>query len=179
MHNTITLQALDLKNNPGLIVAYSTFDTPFGGCLVASTDKGIGTILFFDTVEEGIRDLQSRWRGVTTSAEKKPEHALIQNYFLGKQGIDGLSFHVRGTPFQIKVWNALLTIPKGSTTTYGHIAKTVASRGFQAAGSAIGNNPIGYIVPCHRVLQANGAIGGFRWGIERKRAMLAAEGIQT
>ncbi len=176
MNNAITIVALDYQSND-LTIYYSTFTTRFGECLVASTNLGICNILFFDKHEEGMKDLESRWPKAKIMSGHRPSHQAIEDYFQNKQLPANTVFQVRGTDFQIKVWNALLTIPKGVTTTYGQIAKQLNMTGFQAVGGAIGGNPIGYIVPCHRVIKSNGEISGYRWGVERKRAMQVYEGV--
>lgn len=166
---------IDLLQDDALIY-YSTCTTPFGQCLVASTDYGICHILFFDVLTLGIADLQSRWPKNTLIHQDKPPHMDIKNYFSNKLLPSKIKLHLHGTQFQIKVWQALLSIPTGTTTTYGAIAKQLGTPGMsRAVGAAIGANPIGYIIPCHRVIKATGEISGYRWGVERKQAMLAWE----
>jgi AraC family transcriptional regulator of adaptative response/methylated-DNA-[protein]-cysteine methyltransferase len=87
-----------------------------------------------------------------------------------------LALHVKGTNFQLKVWNALLKIPDGSVTTYGALASSIGDpKASRAVGSAVGANPISYLIPCHRVIRATGELGGYAWGVDRKRVMLALE----
>jgi AraC family transcriptional regulator of adaptative response/methylated-DNA-[protein]-cysteine methyltransferase len=97
----------------------------------------------------------------------------------GERSTPGLSIHVKGTNFQLKVWRALLDIPDGDTTTYGALASAIgepdASR---AVGNAVGKNPISWLIPCHRVLRSTGALGGYAWGTDRKRVMLVLEGVR-
>jgi AraC family transcriptional regulator of adaptative response/methylated-DNA-[protein]-cysteine methyltransferase len=94
--------------------------------------------------------------------------------------MDTHRLHVKGTPFQIRVWRALLGIPEGSLSTYGKIAMELGMRGAsRAVGSAVGANRISLLIPCHRVIRADGGLGGYRWGAERKRAMLAGEGMSA
>ena len=182
MNHLITTKNTEIYVNPpqtDILIYYSTCATPFGQCLVASTDHGICHILFFDELAFGIADLQSRWQKNTLVHQHKPFHTDIKNYFSNKLLSSKIKLHLHGTLFQIKVWEALLTIPHGSTTTYGAIAKQLGTPGMsRAVGTAIGANPIGYIIPCHRVIKATGEISGYRWGVERKRAMLVWEGIQ-
>jgi AraC family transcriptional regulator of adaptative response/methylated-DNA-[protein]-cysteine methyltransferase len=88
--------------------------------------------------------------------------------------------HLKGTEFQLKVWHALLTIPFGDLSTYGHIAEKIENpKASRAVGTAIGNNPVSFIIPCHRVIQTSGAIGGYMWGPNRKTAMIGWEGVRV
>lgn len=163
----------------GLTVYYSTFDTKFGECLVASTERGICNILFFDELGVGLKDLQSRWPRANVVNESQASHGVVKDYFLGVKPTSKIKLHLRGTNFQIKVWEALLSIPEGNITSYGQIARGLGDVGFsQAVGAAVGDNPVSYIIPCHRVLKATGGISGYRWGVERKRAMLLYESLK-
>lgn len=170
---TITSPRTSLK----VLIHYSTFTTPFDSCLVASTTQGISNVLFFDDPEEGLRGLQSHWPQGLLKESVFPYHTDIEQCIAKNHPLRNVPLHVHGTPFQISVWQALLTIPSGQTSTYCAIAKELGVPSFlsRAVGTAIGANPIGYIIPCHRVLKSNGDIGGFRWGIEKKRAILACE----
>lgn len=160
-----------------LQIAYSTFKTKFGLCLVASTSQGICNILFADSKKELLADLSSRWANVEFIENKIPAHTAVEKYFKDFKQMPKLKLHMHGTDFQIKVWEALLTIQSGKVSTYGDIAEKMGNRKMsRAVGAAIGDNPIGYIVPCHRVLKSTGEISGYRWGVERKRAMLSFEG---
>ena len=94
------------------------------------------------------------------------------------KNLENISLHLCGSPFQLKVWEALLSIPMGSLSTYGGIAKNIDRPGsFRAVGNAIGDNPVAYLIPCHRVIRSNGQAGGYRWGLNRKRAMIAREAL--
>ncbi len=165
-----------------LTIHYSTFETKFGRCLVASTNRGICNILFADTAEETLADLQSRWPKVHlvhTTPKKEPAHIQIQNYFAGISPRSKIKLHLHGTNFQIKVWEALLSIPEGEISSYGQIAGKIGDKKLsRAVGAAVGDNPIGYIIPCHRVLKSTGDISGYHWGVSRKRVMLGYEAIR-
>lgn len=162
-----------------LVISYSTFPTMFGSCLVASTSRGICNILFFDDLAQGVADLRSRWPKAQLEEKRQPSHDVIQEYFSDLTPRSKIKLHVHGTNFQIKVWEALLSIPDGSVTNYGTIARELgAPRLSQAVGGAVGDNPVGYIIPCHRVLKSTGEISGYRWGVTRKRSMLVYEAIQ-
>ena len=162
-----------------LMIYYSTFDTKFGHCLVASTNRGVCTVLFFDTLAEGEEDLRSRWLRARLIKKAQPFHGVIRDYLADLKPTSKIKLHVKGTNFQIKVWEALLSIPEGGLTSYGAIAKQIGAPGSsQAVGGAVGDNLIAYIIPCHRVLKATGEISGYRWGVERKRVMLAYEAMK-
>lgn len=159
-----------------LVISYSTFRTQFGSCLVASTDKGVCNVLFANTNADAIAELKSRWLLSKIVKKHEPSHAEVERIFENGSTDTKINVHLKGTDFQIRVWKALLTIPKSSTSTYGEIAKQLGDpKSSRAVGTAIGNNPIGYIIPCHRVLTTTGKIGGYRWGVERKKAMLGFE----
>lgn len=196
--NIIVLTPAEYKKvGADMIISYSTFKSPFGTCLVASTDKGVCNILFGANVAADIADLQSRWPLSKIVKKHQPIHAEVEKYFQdlslaaakkdakakakGKTKAHNkpsltILMHLKGTDFQTKVWKVLLTIPSAKTSTYGDIAKKLGDAKLsRAVGGAIGANPIGYIIPCHRVLKSDGGISGFHWGIDKKKAMLAFE----
>lgn len=159
-----------------MTIHYSIFKTRFGLCLVASTEKGIRNILFADSKKALLVDLKSRWKKVDFTEKSKMIHKKIEKYLKNTKTLSNIKLDLVGTVFQIKVWKELSYIKKGSVSTYKEIAEKIGGKRFsRAVGTAIGNNPIGYIIPCHRVLSSSGEIGGYRWGIERKKKMLAYE----
>lgn len=161
-----------------LRIQYSLQQCRFGRYLVAATAKGICHLAFFEGSEaSAIAALRQYW----PNASLQPGTGIHQEKvvaFFDKSTGDAVSIrlHLKGTPFQLKVWQALLHIPMGNLTTYGtlaaHIQQPNAPR---AVGTAIGANPVGYIIPCHRVIKSIGETGGYRWGSIRKKAMLAWE----
>ncbi len=157
-------------------IDYSIFKTQFGLCLVASTKQGICNILFADSKKELLADLKSRWPEATFVEKNETSHKQVEACFKGGTSNSKIKLRLQGTDFELKVWEVLLTIPRGKTSTYGEIAKKIGKeKSSRIVGRAIGGNPIGYLIPCHRVLKSNGDIGGYRWGIERKKKMLAFE----
>jgi AraC family transcriptional regulator of adaptative response/methylated-DNA-[protein]-cysteine methyltransferase len=164
----------------GLTIAYGFHPTPFGECLVATTTHGICHLAFTDPISrrEAMDRLRHDWPKATLVADQRGTAVAAARAFPapGERAIPGLSIHVKGTNFQLKVWRALLAIPDGETTTYGALAAAIdepdASR---AVGNAIGKNPISWLIPCHRVLRSTGALGGYAWGVDRKRTMLVME----
>lgn len=161
-----------------LTIQYSLKESQFGKYLVASTKKGISNLFFYDDdPKEMISELQTQWENANITegedANQKKIELLLSNEITQ---IDKIKLHLKATPFQIKVWEALLKIPQGHLSSYHNIAKQIdqptASR---AVGTAIGSNPVGFIIPCHRVIKSAGSIGEFRWGSTRKKVMIAWE----
>jgi AraC family transcriptional regulator of adaptative response/methylated-DNA-[protein]-cysteine methyltransferase len=164
----------------GLTIRWGHHDTPFGGATVAITDRGI-CALGFDDRERGatVTRLHHDWPAAQFARDQRETARVVERIFSRARPGRPLTLHLRGTNFQLKVWEALLAIPEGVTTSYGDLAGTIgrpsASR---AVGTAVGDNPVAFLVPCHRVLRASGALGGYRWGLERKQAMLAWEAVR-
>ncbi len=156
--------------------------TPVGFAFVAATDQGVCALYLFDDDDpsQGLERLCDDFPGATIEADQAVADAVIPrvNAFVNDgQSCDDLPFDLHGTPFQRKVWTALQAIPRGTTTTYGELAKTLglAPGTARAVGSACGANPVALVVPCHRVVRAGGGLGGYHWGLERKQALLAIE----
>src|SRR5258708_15200086 len=164
----------------GLEISYGFHSTPFGPCLLAITDRGICGLSFL-SAEDGRRALEvlkRKWPGATFSEDPDRTVPLIDQIFphTKRKGRRTLNLFLRGTNFQIKVWEGLLRIPTGSVVCYEDIARHLKEpRATRAVGSAVGQNPVAFIIPCHRVIRKTGAIGGYRWGADRKKAMLAWE----
>jgi AraC family transcriptional regulator of adaptative response/methylated-DNA-[protein]-cysteine methyltransferase len=167
----------------GLEIAYGVHPSPFGECLLAVTERGLCGLSFVDAAspESSLEDLRSRWPRARMLADRARTAAMIRGIFGSPPEQKGASIPLllKGTNFQIKVWEALLRIPPGSVTTYrclaGTIGKPAASR---AVGSAVGANPIAYLIPCHRVILSTGAFGNYRYGTTRKKAILGWEQAQ-
>ena len=162
----------------GLTIRYGLHPTPFGECLIGLTERGICHLGFVqDSEGDAIDNLVAEWKQAKMVEDYDATAPLIEPIFdLSRRAGVPLHVHLRGTNFQIKVWEALLRIPAGSVTTYGQIAAQVghptASR---AVGSAVGQNPIVVLIPCHRVIRKLGEFGGYRYGAARKKALLAHE----
>ncbi len=162
-----------------LVISYSTFPTRFGLCLAASTERGVTNVLFADSEKEAVADLTARWPNAKLRPEKNQFHRDIEAYFEGLTPASKIKLCLHGTNFQLKVWEALLSVPEGHATTYGDIAEKLGGKNFsRLVGTAVGNNPVGYLIPCHRVLKSSGEIGGYHWGLIRKRAMLGFEALR-
>ncbi len=168
------------QQGQGLDITYGFHDTPFGICLVAITDRGICDLNFVasDQTDMAVEALAQRWRAAKINEQPQHTQATIDIVFpsdpaAGKRQI---SLLLAGTNFQIKVWEALLNIPFGSAWSYQDVAESMGRpSAVRAAASAVANNSIAYLIPCHRVLRKNGDTGKYRWNRDRKRAMLGWE----
>jgi AraC family transcriptional regulator of adaptative response/methylated-DNA-[protein]-cysteine methyltransferase len=157
-------------------IEWGLYPSPFGSCLLAGTERGLCRVAFLDDAESALAELRERW----PLAELRPDRGrlgpLLGPIFapLSKPGAPRL--HLYGTNFQIQVWRALLAIPFGQVASYADVARALGRPGAgRAVGGAVGRNPLAVLIPCHRVILASGALGDYRWGAERKRALLAWE----
>ena len=163
------------RKGEGLTILRDWFDSPFGEMLVMATDRGICGIAFAAETgrDRALADMRGRW----PAAIHKQDGAAIRPWVdavLGGAGEVGLL--LSGAPFQVNVWEALLRIPSGRVTTYSEIARHIGRpRAVRAVGTAVGRNPISWLIPCHRALRRDGALGGYHWGLPVKRAMMAWE----
>jgi AraC family transcriptional regulator of adaptative response/methylated-DNA-[protein]-cysteine methyltransferase len=168
----------------GLTIHYGIHPTPFGKCLIATTDRGICNLRFVEESEgKAIDDLVANWKQAKMSEDYKSTAPLAARIFSDSVSGSGmreqsspLTLHLRGTNFQIKVWEALLNIPTGSVTTYEHIAAQIGKpSALRAVGTAVGHNPVAYLIPCHRVIRKTGEFGNYLYGSARKKAILVKE----
>ena len=168
------------SHGAGLSIRYGIHVTPYGKCLIATTDRGICNLSFVDGREGRVLDsLVDHWKQATMIEDYKATAPLANRIFLGTNPAQPINLHLRGTNFQIKVWEALLNIPMGALTTYEHIAAQIGNpRAVRAVGSAVGNNPVAYLIPCHRVIRKSGEYGNYLYGSARKKAILAREILQ-
>jgi AraC family transcriptional regulator, regulatory protein of adaptative response / methylated-DNA-[protein]-cysteine methyltransferase len=170
------------KGGDGLRIAYGFHPSLFGTALVMTTGRGLCGLAFGNDGEEQalLKDMRARWPKAVFAEDAAETGDYAARIFAGTHEKSALPIQLFGTPWQIKVWQALLAIPEGAVTTYRAIAMQVCDhRAARAAGAAIGRNPISLLIPCHRVLASNGALTGYHWGIERKRAMLALEAARA
>ena len=169
------------RGGAGLSIDYGFADCPFGRVLVMATDKGVCGMAFGDEGEEAamLKDMQSRWpKAAFTQNSERAEAICAQTFESDSKSPLGL--HLLGTPFQIKVWQALLAIPSGRMVTYKSIAARLGdAKASRAVGTAVGRNPASWLIPCHRVLGSDGALHGYHWGLVRKRSMLAVEAARA
>ncbi len=166
------------KGGAGLVIYWGWFDSPFGDAIVMGTDKGICGLGFADEMgaDEAMYDLVRRWpkaEFIENAARLKP---WVDTAFGVTKTDDKAPLYLIGAPLQLKVWEALLAIPSGHVTTYSEIAQSIGSpRAVRAVGTAVGRNPVSWLIPCHRALRKSGALGGYHWGLPVKRALLAWE----
>lgn len=160
-----------------LNIRYSFADSEFGEILIASTSRGVCFLAFIQNKQEGLAELKAQFPHANYSegTSTYQDDALVI-FKSDWRNLKEIKLHLKGTEFQLKVWEALLKIPLGSLSTYGHIAACVNKpKASRAVGTAIGHNPIAYLIPCHRVIQASGHIGGYRWNPIRKKVMIGWE----
>jgi AraC family transcriptional regulator of adaptative response/methylated-DNA-[protein]-cysteine methyltransferase len=169
-----------------LEINYSFAESPFGSLLVASTAKGICYMAFVDEVAPSgepaaFADLRSRFpnarlRQMTDLMQQNALNIFTRDWSL----LSDVKLHLKGTDFQLKVWETLLKIPMGGLTTYKDIAGQLGNpQASRAVGSAVGDNPVAFLIPCHRVIQSTGIIGQYHWGVTRKTAMVGWEAART
>jgi AraC family transcriptional regulator of adaptative response/methylated-DNA-[protein]-cysteine methyltransferase len=162
----------------GLAITYGFAESPFGLCLIAKTARGICRLSFVDgDREEALARLAADWPAATllpdAAAARKTAAAVFAR---PSEERAPLRAYVRGTAFQVRVWRGLLEVESGSLVSYGGLASKVCSRkAARAVGSAVGSNPLAFLIPCHRVIRETGALGGYGGGITRKKAMIAWE----
>ncbi len=165
----------------GLMIYWGWFESPFGPAIVMGTDKGLCGMGFAAEMGEtaAMEDLLRRWPKAEFVADPMRLRPWVLRAF-GAEPDQGPPLYLIGAPFQIKVWEALLRIPTGHVTTYSDIATAIGHPGaMRAVGSAVGRNPISFLIPCHRALRRDGGLGGYHWGLPAKRAILAWEAART
>lgn len=168
----------EYKNGGALLsINYQFFTTHFGDIIVASTAKGICHLAFAENREEALLLLQAQFPKAAFFQKCDQFHInAVKIFDRDWNQLDQVKLHLKGTDFQLKVWECLLKIPMGKLTTYGHIAHHIKKpKASRAVGTAIGSNPVAFLIPCHRVIQSSGLIGGYMWGPTRKKAMIGWE----
>jgi len=165
----------------GVRIHYGFHQTPFGKAMVARTPGGLSDLRFVDEKDgrEALLMLRRRWPSADIIQGPELTGEIVGRIFghaPGRSGSDRIDLMLRGTNFQIKVWQALLRIPEGAVVSYSDVAKNIGRpEAVRAVAGAVGSNPVAWLIPCHRVLRSTGELGGYRWGIARKRMMLARE----
>jgi len=181
----VTLEAAspgEIKSGgAGLRMTHGFGATPFGECFVARSPRGVCRLRFVEAVERSnaVEEFKDEWSNAIHERVDSDASSVLNSAFANNgQSSPRLRAFVRGTEFQVRVWKALLEIPAGSLTTYGRIAETIgAPRASRAVGTAVGANPLACLIPCHRVIRETAVIGNYRWGRERKRALIAWESL--
>ena len=164
-----------------LTINYRFAESPFGRMLVASTPKGVCHMTFVDDEQEALTELRQRFpRAQYQAAADAIQQNALSVFTHDWSQLSRVKLHLKGTDFQLKVWETLLKTPLGKLTTYGSIAHQLDNpRASRAVGSAVGSNPVAFLIPCHRVIQSSGTFGQYHWGRVRKTAMIGWEGAQV
>ena len=164
-----------------LSINYSFAESPFGNIIVASTTKGVCYMAFNDEEDSALADLKTIFPNAsfTRKLDMIQQNALFI-FQSDWSKLNQIKLHLKGTEFQLKVWETLLKIPMGGLATYGSIAKRIEqANASRAVGTAIGQNPVAYLIPCHRVIQSSGEFGGYMWGSTRKSVILGWEAARV
>jgi len=162
----------------GLQLDWGLHKTPFGNALIMATPRGLSHLFFPEDggVSELLAELRRKWTGAVIRKNPASTQSFVDRIFYDSDPSQAIPLLLKGTPFQLKVWQALLEIPNGNTTAYSVLARELGEeKAHRACASAVGDNPISYLIPCHRVLRKNLNLGGYRWGLDRKVAILATE----
>ena len=164
-----------------LTIHYSFSETCFGKVIVASTDKGICYMAFEEDQENALRNLHHKFPNAFFFEQHNDLQKSALSFFKKDWSqLETIKLHLKGTDFQLKVWESLLTIPMGKLSTYGNLADKIGnSKASRAVGTAIGSNPVAFLIPCHRVIQSSGKIGGYMWGSDRKQLIIGWESAKV
>ena len=164
-----------------LSLNFDFYESYFGHILIASSSKGICYIAFYDEENQAVESLRAKFPNAEFFQEKDEIHQPALSFFnADRDNLSQVKLHLKGTDFQLKVWDALLKIPMGELLTYSEIARhTGHPKASRAVGTAIGNNPVAYLIPCHRVIQSSGNTGQYHWGSIRKKAMIGWEAVKA
>jgi AraC family transcriptional regulator, regulatory protein of adaptative response / methylated-DNA-[protein]-cysteine methyltransferase len=178
----VTPQEYKLKGS-GIRIEYGFHETPFGYCLIGVTERGICWLSFLQSDEDPKMELEkmkAHWHNSIFHEDKKLTADFVTKIFHPVQSDKKLHVFVKGTNFQVKVWEALLRIPQGNVITYQGIAEQIESpRAMQAVGSAVGSNHVAFLIPCHRVIRKDGILGEYRWSSTRKKSIIGWEMAKT
>jgi AraC family transcriptional regulator of adaptative response/methylated-DNA-[protein]-cysteine methyltransferase len=182
----VTLEAMSpgeyRAGGSGLAIRYGVHESSFGPALLAMTERGVCTLRFVEGERDGVAWLRRNWPEAELQQDAAATAPVVERIFqpLASGAGRPLALLVKGSNFQVKVWRALLELPFGSVTTYGQIAARIGAPGSaRAVGNAVGANPIAWLIPCHRVIRESGLLGGYRWGPDRKAAMLGWEAARA
>ena len=164
-----------------LTIKYNFQDSIFGKIIIAATNKGICYVAFYEDEELAVNILVKSFPNACFIEEEIPFQKDISKIFMNQYpSVNKIKLHLKGTSFQLKVWETLLSIPLGGLVTYGDISQKVETpKAARAVGSAIGKNPVAFLIPCHRVIQSTGLFGGYMWGEKRKTAIIGWEAVRV
>jgi len=167
-----------LSRGEGMTICAGVAASPFGNCLIGETSRGICHLSFFDDADRdhAVSQINADWPLAVISWDDAFAASHCKRIFAPQAGAAPLKLFVRGTPFQLQVWRALLRVPPGALVSYGALAAAIGNlSASRATGTAVGSNRIAYLIPCHRVIRGAGNLGHYRWGAARKHAMLEWE----
>jgi AraC family transcriptional regulator of adaptative response/methylated-DNA-[protein]-cysteine methyltransferase len=161
----------------GVEIKYGFHLSPFGKCLIGTTERGVCYLAFVDEREQqAVDEMKRKWPNASLKSHKTEIAKIAKKIFGGRRSGKQIPVMLTGTPFQLKVWEALIRIPPGQVLSYSDIAKAIGSpNASRAVGTALGSNTVAYLIPCHRVIRETGEFGEYHWGTARKRAVLAWE----
>ncbi len=175
----VTIEAMtpgEYKNEgASLSFDYEFADTPMGRVLLASTSKGLSHLAFIESEAEALDAFSLEFPQAKLREASNPHHDNALKFFRADWStLKRSRLHLKASPFQLKIWQCLLRVPADRFETYGSLAKAIdRPKAARAVGSAVGANPVAYLIPCHRVIRANGEIGGYRWGLNRKKMLIS------
>ncbi|KAA6344681.1 Bifunctional transcriptional activator/DNA repair enzyme Ada [termite gut metagenome] len=171
-HSLVAIENIPLNEyqSKDLKIAYSFSNTLFGETLIASTTKGVCYLAFPENKEQALGRLKRMFPHATYTNETNEYHQQILSFFSDDwENLKPIKLYLKGTEFQLNVWKILLQIPPASLTTYGEIARRMNNpKASRAIGTAVGSNPVAFLIPCHRVIRSDGALGGYHWGLPCK-----------
>ncbi len=164
-----------------LNINYSFSESPFGKVIAASTEKGVCYMAFENEKQKALGGLQARFPNASfTERQDEFQKNALSIFNKDWNQLNTIKLHLKGTDFQLKVWESLLAIPMGKLSTYGNLAGKIGyPNASRAVGTAIGSNPVAFLIPCHRVIQSSGKIGGYMWGSDRKQMIIGWESSQV
>ncbi len=171
------------KGGENVEISYATADTPLGMIMIGATDRGLCFLEFGDSSQELLESLEQEYPAATRVPMSEPYSAqftgwmqALAGYLEGERALSKMPLALHGTAFQLKVWRYLQTIPPGSVQSYTEVAEAIGQpTSARAVANACGANRIAVVIPCHRVIRGDGSLGGYRWGLDRKRALLDTE----
>ena len=160
-----------------MLITHSIIYTPFGRMLIGSVDGGICFMGVMDEDDVCMGEMRARYPNAEFKRQTMPEHQNVRHFLMKDwKHVGKIRIYVRGTDFQMAVWQELLKIPVGKVSTYGEIARNIGRpRSLRPVGNAVGNNPVIYLIPCHRVICSSGKMGRFHWGVDLKLLLLNFE----
>jgi AraC family transcriptional regulator of adaptative response/methylated-DNA-[protein]-cysteine methyltransferase len=160
------------------ILTYGVAESLFGLCFVGLIEQGVCALSFIEKkdIKTSVADLCSKWPLMVLERDDKRIKLVVKDIFSETHSTKSVDVILEGTDFQIQVWEALLSVPLGKTVSYADIARKIkAPKAVRAVGTACGANNVAFLIPCHRIIDSQGGMGGYRWGIEKKKKILAWE----